>query len=85
MKIRLADGSGSFDLKYLFEETLPSGRTRIRFRRHGVKVTLRSTPGTDEFMQEYRRALDGITVSTPLATTRERTRASWNRIAAMAD
>ena len=65
MKIRLADGSGSFDLKYLFEETLPSGRTRIRFRRHGVKVTLRSPPGTDEFMQEYRQALDGITVSTP--------------------
>jgi hypothetical protein len=58
MMIRLADGSGTFDLKYLLQEQLPSGRVRIRFRRKGsTTITLNAAPGSDEFMKEYRAAL----------------------------
>jgi hypothetical protein len=42
MKVRLADGSGTIELKYLLEEQLPSGGVRIRFRRKGsATITLR--------------------------------------------
>jgi integrase len=60
MTIRLADGSGTFKLKYLLQEQLPSGRVRIRFRRKGsATITLGAPPGSDEFMKEYRAALGG--------------------------
>jgi integrase len=60
MTIRLADGSGTFNLKYLLQEQLPSGRMRIRFRRKGfATITLNASPGSDEFMKEYRAALKG--------------------------
>src|SRR5262249_47817970 len=60
MTIRLADGSGTFTLKYLLQEQLPSGRMRIRFRRKGfATITLNAPPGSDEFMKEYRAALKG--------------------------
>jgi integrase len=62
MRIRLADRSGTFDLKYLLQEQLPSGRVRIRFRRKGsATITLNAPPGSDEFMKEYRAALKGDT------------------------
>src|SRR4051812_6268424 len=61
MKIKLTDGSGTADLKYLLEEALPSGAVRIRFRRKGrPTLTLRSPPGSAEFMAEYRNAMAGI-------------------------
>jgi integrase len=60
MKIRVTDGSGTFELKYLLEERLPSGRVRIRFRRRGAAtITLNAPPGTDEFLKEYLAALKG--------------------------
>src|SRR5262245_12322442 len=60
MKIRLADGSGTLELKYLLEERLPSGQIRVRFRRNGFPtITLNARLGTDEFLQQYRNANDG--------------------------
>src|SRR6266704_4847271 len=61
MKIRLADGTGTAELKHLEEERLPSGAVRIRFRRRGLpKITLHAAPGTEKFFNEYRQALDGV-------------------------
>jgi integrase len=61
MRIRLADRTGTAELKYLEEERLPSGAVRIRFRRRGLpKITLRAPPGTQEFFDEYRQALEGL-------------------------
>lgn len=60
MKIKLADGTGTIDLRYLLEETLPSGATRVRFRRKGQPpVTLHAPIGSDAFLAEYRAALAG--------------------------
>ncbi len=60
MKVRLTDGSGTIELKYLLEEQLPSGGVRIRFRRKGsATITLSAPLGSDEFMKEYRSALKG--------------------------
>jgi hypothetical protein len=60
MKVRLADGSGTIELKYLLEEQLPSGGVRIRFRRKGsATITLSAPLGSDDFMKEYRSALKG--------------------------
>ncbi len=58
MKMRLRDGSGSVELKYLVEDVDRHGTVRIYYRRHGRKVRIRETPGTDEFMTAYRTALE---------------------------
>lgn len=63
MKIRMKDGSGEMKLKYLVEDVDRHGNVRIYFRRKGQpKIRLHATPGTDEFIEEYRRALNGETV-----------------------
>jgi integrase len=60
MKIRLADGSGTIELKYLVEDVDRYGKARIYFRRKGqLKVPLRAALGSNEFLQEYRDALAG--------------------------
>lgn len=64
MKIRLKDGSGVIDLKYLKEDVDRHGNVRLYFRRHGKKTRLHETPGTDTFMAEYRAALEGQAAET---------------------
>lgn len=60
MKIRLLDGSGSIELKYLVEDVDRHGKVRIYFRVKGQpKVCLKSEPGSEEFIVEYREALAG--------------------------
>ena len=60
MKIRLSDGSGTIDLKYLYEDVDRHGRVRVYFRRKGQRKTnLRAPIGTDEFLHQYRQAYAG--------------------------
>lgn len=46
-------------LRYVSREALPSGETRYRFRRNGVKVTLQGKPGSPEFHAHYAKLLNG--------------------------
>jgi integrase/recombinase XerD len=47
-------------LKYIVEDVDRYGKVRLYFRRAGQpKVRLRGLPGSDEFMEAYRRALSG--------------------------
>ena len=59
MKIRMRDGTGTIDLKFLIEDTDRHGTVRVYVRHHGRKTRIRETPGTDEFMAAYRAALAG--------------------------
>ena len=68
MKIRLRDGTGTVDLKYLFEDMDRHGNVRVYLRRHGRKIRLRETPGTDAFMEEYHEALAGDSAVTEKRT-----------------
>lgn len=68
MKVRLRDGTGTRDYRYLVEDMDRHGNVRVYFRRKGFpKIRLRETPGTPEFEAEYRDALDA-----PVAATRKR-------------
>jgi integrase len=59
MKFRLLDGTGTVELKYLYEDMDRHGNVRIYVqRRKGEpKMRLRAPPGSTEFMEEYRKAL----------------------------
>ena len=57
MKMRMRDGTGTIELKFLVEDTDRHGNVRVYVRRHGRKTRIRETPGTDEFMGAYRAAL----------------------------
>src|SRR5215472_12231226 len=59
MRVRLHDGSGYRDYRYVFEDVDRHGNVRVYFwRKKGQpKIHLRALPGTDEFDNEYRRAL----------------------------
>jgi len=59
MEFRIRDGTGTMRLKYLVEETDRHGNVRVYFRRHGRRLRIRETPGTDEFMAAYRAAYSG--------------------------
>ena len=60
MKIKLADGSGTIDLKYLMPDRDRFGVVRIYFRRKGrQKIPLKASIGTQEFLDEYKIALSG--------------------------
>jgi integrase len=60
VKIRLADGSGTIDLKYLYEDVDRHGKVRVYFRRKGQrKINLRAPFGTEEFLEQYRQAYAG--------------------------
>lgn len=62
LKIRLTDGSGSIDLKFLVKDIDRHGNARIYFRRIGrPKVRLHASPGTRDFLAEYDRAFQGET------------------------
>lgn len=67
MKIRMRDGTGTVDLKYLVEDVDRYGNVRIYVRRAGRKVRITETPGTDAFMVAYRAAL-----AAPVATITDR-------------
>lgn len=57
---RMKDGTGKIELRYTSEDTDRHGNVRIYVRRPGMKkVRLRKTPGTPEFLEEYRDALAG--------------------------
>lgn len=57
---RMRDGTGSFRLKYVVEDTDRHGNVRVYLRKPGhSKVRLKSQPGTQEFLDEYRAALHG--------------------------
>lgn len=59
---RMKDGSGSFRLKYIVEDTDRHGNVRVYLRKPGhPKVRLTSETGTQEFLDEYRAALTGNT------------------------
>ncbi len=60
MKIRMRDGLGTIKLKYLVEDVDRHGNVRLYVRRHGRKVRIRETPGTDEFLAAYRAALGSL-------------------------
>jgi integrase len=54
----MKDGSGTFRLKYVVEDTDRHGNVRIYFRKPGLpKVRLHADPGTQAFLDEYRSAL----------------------------
>jgi integrase len=60
MKIRMHDRTGELRLKYLVEDVDRYGNVRIYVRRKGQpKVRLEQPPGTEAFLEEYRRALAG--------------------------
>ncbi len=59
MKIRLRDGTGTMNLKFLVEDVDRHGNARLYFRRKGKKVRIRPQIGSDEFMAEYRALVRG--------------------------
>ncbi len=60
MKIRLSDGTGARDYRFLAEDVDRHGNVRIYFRRKGEpKIRLTETPGTLAFDREYQRAFTG--------------------------
>ncbi len=69
MKMRLRDGTGTIELKHLVEDVDRHGNVRVYVRRRGRKTRIRATPGTDEFMAEYRAALLDRSVEAPSTST----------------
>lgn len=60
MKIRMLDGSGSRQYRYLKDDIDRHGNVRIYFRRKGQpKIRLRAKPGSAEFDREYQAAYAG--------------------------
>lgn len=60
MLIRLKDGSGSVNLKYISEEPDRHGNIRVYFRKRGsARRRLRAEVGTEAFLREYKDALAG--------------------------
>ncbi|MDK3075797.1 tyrosine-type recombinase/integrase [Sedimentitalea sp. JM2-8] len=65
---KMRDGTGSFRLKFVVEDTDRHGNVRVYLRKPGhAKVRLKSQPGTQEFLTEYRSALHGAMPQTPAA------------------
>lgn len=63
MKIKLIDGSGIVDLKYLYEDVDRHGRVRIYYRRKGqLKRALTAQLGSHEFLEQYKQAHAGVMV-----------------------
>ena len=66
LTFRMRDGSGSIRLKHVIEDTDRHGNVRVYLRRPGhLKVRLRSQPGTEDFLAEYRAAMMGATPRAP--------------------
>src|SRR6184192_2613649 len=57
-------------LRYLVEDVDRHGNVRVYFRRVGMpKIRLRARPGTPEFIDEYRRAVEGMAQAGPFRRT----------------
>ena len=61
MKIRLLDGTGTIDLRYLYNDFDRHGNMRIYVRRRdgAPKIRLREEVGSEKFLAEYRAAIKG--------------------------
>lgn len=59
VKIRLANGTGTADLKYLHEDRDRHGNVRLYYHHKGPKVRIRAEPGSDEFWEEVDWARSG--------------------------
>jgi site-specific recombinase XerD len=60
LKIRLLNGSGTINLKYLYEDVDRYGNVRIYFRRKGaLKIRIASLVGSADFLKEYQDAFAG--------------------------
>jgi integrase len=60
MRVRLLDGSGVRDYRYLIEDVDRHGKHRIYFRRRGqAKIVLKEIPGTEAFDAQYRQLFRG--------------------------
>jgi len=60
MKIRMKDGTGTRDYKFVSEDEDRHGNVRLYFRRSGAaKIRLQEIPGTPAFDAEYMRAFRG--------------------------
>jgi len=56
----MKDGAGKVRLKYIVEDVDRHGNVRVYVRRKGQpKIRLHEEPGTEAFLEEYRRALKG--------------------------
>ena len=64
MRIKLLDGSGAIELKYLVQDRDRYGNFRIYFRRKGLprKIPLKQRVGSAEFIAEYKLAFSGKTL-----------------------
>src|SRR5262249_14742701 len=71
MKVRLRDGTGTRDYKFVAEDVDRHGNVRIYFRRKGwPKIRLTERPGTPEFDEAYQQAFRGELAASPQKTTR---------------
>jgi integrase len=63
MKVRLADGSGTREYRYLWADVDRWGNERVYFKRKGkAKVRLQAKPGTAEFDDEYNAIFAGAPI-----------------------
>src|SRR5262249_4769344 len=71
MRVRLLDGSGYRDYRYLVEDVDRHGNVRVYFRpkKGRPKIRLNALPGTEEFDNEYRRALTSAWNTGPARST----------------
>src|SRR5258707_6333079 len=72
LRVRLRDGSGIRDYKFITEDVDRHGNVRIYFRRtRQPKIRLTETPGSPAFDQEYQRAFRGelMPASRPVGRT----------------
>src|SRR3712207_5645999 len=59
-KVRVAGARGEIKLQYLVEDMDRHGNVRLYVRRKGQgKIRLHEAPGSDAFLDEYRRAVAG--------------------------
>jgi hypothetical protein len=59
-KIRLADSSGNVELTYIVEDVDRHGNARFYVKRRGHRnIRMRSPPGSQAFLDEYRGAIAG--------------------------
>jgi len=66
VKVRLRDGTGNRDYRFVTEDVDRHGNIRVYFRRQGQpKIRLAETAGTPEFDREYRRAFQGELTPAP--------------------
>jgi integrase len=67
MKIKLRDGSGAREYRYVWQDVDRHGNLRIYLARTGrPKIRLLEEPGSEAFDREYRRAFQGVATPPPI-------------------